>query len=107
MKQSTLATALSLGLVGLTPAAFTVSAQSVFHAMADVETITGEIEKIDAEKKTFIVKTDELATSIMVNDKTVFTLDGKEVEMSEALKVGRTVVVVHEDRTATRVDATS
>jgi len=75
--------------------------------MADVETVSGEIASIDAEHHRFVIKTEQLATTIMVNDKTVFTLDGKEVEMGEALQVGRNVTVVHTDRTATRVDAKS
>ncbi|MBI4455598.1 MAG: hypothetical protein HY644_06840 [Acidobacteria bacterium] len=53
---------------------------------------TGEITKIDAAKKSFMVKTSRGETNILTTDKTVFKEGDKEIKLGD-LKVGDNVKV--------------
>jgi hypothetical protein len=78
------------------------------RTVAPDDTLHGRIASIDALNKTFGVKVGENdETRITYNDKTIYTLNGKESTMDKAIKVGHTVVVTHKDKIASRVDATS
>ena len=105
-----LATALGLGagaLLGALPMNSTAGAATL-SAMADEDkTETGKIKSVDASNNRFVITVGDRDVTIRVDDKTKYTLDGKESTMGAALKVNGTAKVKHKDFLAHKVDVTS
>ncbi len=79
----------------------------VTTSMLFIDEVSGEIVKVDLEKNYFQIRHADADMTIVINEKTVFTINGKEAKREEALKKGHTAVVKHEGRIATRVDVTT
>ncbi len=85
------------------------------HASLEATDIAhGVIEKVAPEAMEFTLRVDEEPEAmsaksmvLKVNDKTVYTLDGRASTMKDALKVDRQATVSHEDKVAIRVDVRS
>lgn len=75
--------------------------------VAEAETVYGEIKSVSADENRFTITVDEKDIEIEVTDETVYTLDGVKATMEEALKEGRSAIVTHEEKTASRVAVTS
>lgn len=73
----------------------------------DPAQITGSISSISEDGSVFEVRTTVGVVSVKVDDKTEFTLNGKEAAKDEALKIGHEVIVFRKGDTATKVDAKS
>ncbi len=94
-------------IAGVCPDAFltTLRTAMVQRAMDEAE---GTLAVIAADGSTFsILKADDHYAKYSVDDKTVYTLDGKEVERDVALAVGRHAKVTYEKDLASRVDVMS
>lgn len=70
---------------------------------------TGTVKSVDAAAKTFVMVREPRPLTFTVDDKTTFTLDGKEATFLAAVKPGFKVTVAYnrsgETRLATKVDA--
>lgn len=90
-------------VAGLTAADATPSSIAAYMAVAE-----GSIKSVKADKSGFALQTEDgKSVDVKVDDKTMYTLDGKKVERDEALKVGHSAVVTHENGLASRVDVVS
>src|ERR1035437_10133875 len=78
---------------------------------ADAQSKSGTVKSVDATAKTFVVNLEARPLTFTVNDKTKFTLDGKESTFEAAVKVDAKVTVSYskdgEARVASKVDAKS
>lgn len=97
--------------IGVFPLAFLAP---VAHAVATfpgpvlsmpiIDEVSGKIVKVVLEKNFFQIRHADADITIVINDKTIFTINVKEATREEALKKGHVAVVKHEGRIATRVD---
>lgn len=78
------------------------------------EIVHGVIQSVRAERNEFTLLADEKpelsaprSLTIKVNDKTQYTLDGKDSTMEKALKADRRATVSHEEMVAIKVDVMS
>jgi hypothetical protein len=105
------ATAMSItpALAGLSPETFASQLTTVMRADAmGIETASGKISSISSDKMSFVLKGEGDKTStIRINDKTVFTLDGQTADRDKALQAGRQATVTHEKGVASRVEVKS
>ena len=70
-------------------------------------TAEGSIKSVDPSKKSFTLHAKDGDMEIQVTDSTAYTLDGKASTFQDAVKAGRTAVVNHTNKTASKVDVTS
>jgi hypothetical protein len=103
------ATALGLGagaLIGALPLTESATAAPI-AAPAEGKVDSGAIKSVDAANNRFVVTIRDRDVTFRVSDDTKYTLDGEESTMGEALKVGGTASITHEDYLASKVDVTS
>jgi hypothetical protein len=105
MSRLMLVAAVILGLYAF--AALTVSAADTPAGQSKV----GTIKSIDATAKTFVLTIEgKPALTFKFDDKTAYTLDGKEAKQADVVKEGAAVTVTYtrngQERTATKVEAT-
>ena len=79
---------------------------------ADGQVKDGTIKSVDAQAKTFVLTREPSPMTFTVNDKTVFTLDGKESTFEAAIKADRKASVTYvrgdaQTRTASKVQVTT
>jgi hypothetical protein len=78
---------------------------------APAQTKTGTIKSVDAAAKTFVLTRDPAPLTFTVDDKTTFTLDGKDSTFAAAVKADLAVTVTYtrngDTRLATKVIAVS
>ncbi len=93
-------------VLGVSPEEFMSTLQ---RAMAPaVDEAEGVIHSIVADSNQFVLrKADDQFLTLMVNEKTAYTLDGERSTREAVLKIGHNAKVTYEDGTATRVDAFS
>jgi hypothetical protein len=103
--------AIALSGVGITTATATSGAHNMRAVEASTEIVRGTIESVDLTKNEFTLVVaepgalqDEKKVTITVNDETTYTLNGQPSTKADALKVDHQAMVVHEARTAVRVD---
>jgi len=77
----------------------------VEQAFADVA--SGKVQGIDSRAMTFTIKKTGGTQTFRTSEDTLFTLDGREVGMMEALKEGRSARVTYANGVASKVDVTS
>ena len=61
---------------------------------------------VDAERNRFVLKTADAALTVMFNEKTTFSLNGKPAKAADVMKTGLKAKVAHNDFMALGVDAT-
>lgn len=64
----------------------------------DLKMAIGQITEVNQDGKTFALKSDTGSKEFKVNDKTTYTLDGKEVDREQALRNGLTARVSYDDQ---------
>jgi hypothetical protein len=76
---------------------------------AAIQTKEGTVKSVNAKTKTFILQREPESITFKVTDATVYTVDGKEAKMEDALKLDAKVTVTYtrsgEERIATKVEA--
>jgi len=94
-------------------AAFWLLAACATSALAAdaTQTKSGAIKSVDATAKSFVLDLPARPLTFSTDDKTAFTLDGKESTFAAAIKEGATAAVTYtragDVRTATKVEVTT
>lgn len=93
-------------VLGVSPETFMSTLQRVMAPMVDQA--EGTIHRLVPDSNQFVLRTaDDNFITLMVNDKTVYTLDGEKSTREAVLKVGLHAKVAYEDGTASQIDAAS
>jgi len=72
------------------------------HALG--EQVRGTVMNVDVEKKSFTIVVEDKEVSLSYDAKTVFLLDGKEVDAARLLQIGTRVEIAREGDLARKVE---
>ena len=81
-----------------------VDVKSKVDTAALAAELDGSIKSVDEKGMSFVVTSSGGDVTVRVNADTVFTLDGKDSTMRDALRVGASAHIVHRDNLASRVE---
>ena len=108
LKTSTiLSAACSICLLGASPEALLAEVNTLESALVAAESngTTGVLKSVDEEKTSFIIVSDGKELTFKFDNHTSFMLNGKAAKREDVLKVGYTLMVAHEGRNASKVEA--
>lgn len=67
--------------------------------------VSGTVQSIAEDGNSFVLKTEDGAVTVSVDEDTQYNIDGEEASKAATLKVGATVTVTHTDALASLVNA--